>query len=85
MMKRRAYKRLYRIDQCFNEVLGDLRSLRKHAALRNSEVRRFEALTAETRASINSYLLDAFATLETAEADRLFRRRVMCERQEEQN
>ena len=83
-MKPQAYEQLNRINQSFDQVLDNLRSLRKHSALQNDEVRRFEALTAETRASINSYLLEAFATLETAEAGRLFRKRVVRERREEQ-
>jgi len=83
-MKQQAYEQLNQINQSFDQVLDNLRSLRKHSALHNDEVRRFEALTAETRASINSYLLEAFATLETAEAGRLFRKRVVRERREEQ-
>jgi hypothetical protein len=83
-MKRQAYDQLNRINQSFDEVLDNLRSLRKHPALRDDVVRRFEALTAETRASLNSYLLDALALVETAEAGRLFRKRVMRERREEQ-
>ena len=38
----------------------------------------------ETRASINSYLLEAFAPVESAEAGRLFRKRLQRERREEQ-
>ena len=84
MMKRPAYEQMNRINQSFDQVLDNLRSLRKHPALQNDEVRRFEALTAETRASINSYLLEAFARVEIAEAGRLFRKRIARERREEQ-
>jgi hypothetical protein len=43
----------------------------------------FEALTAEARAMINSYLLEAFGTAETTEAGKLFRKRLARERKEE--
>ena len=83
-MKRHIYGRLNSINQSFEEVLDSLRDLRKHPALDENEVRRFEDLTAETRAGINSYLLEAFATVETGEAGRLFRKRLKRERREEQ-
>ena len=81
-MKR--YEQLKRINQGFDQVLDHLRSLRKNSALQSDQVRRFEALTAETRASINSYLLEAFAGMETNEASRLFRKRILRERREEE-
>ncbi len=82
-MKRQIYRELNRIHKGFEEVLDSLRSLRKHPSLQSNEVRRYEALTAETRASINSYLLEVFAPVETAEAGRLFRKRLERERREE--
>jgi len=83
-MKRQIYKEMHRMNTGFEEVLDSLRSLRKHPSLQSDEVRRYEALTAETRASINSYLLEAFAPVESAEAGRLFRKRLQRERREDQ-
>jgi hypothetical protein len=83
-MKRRTYEHLHCINQSFEEVLNSLRALRKHPALDENEVRRVEDLMAETRAGINSYLLESFATVETGEAGRLFRKRLKRERKEEQ-
>ena len=82
-MKRQIYRELHRVNKGFEEVLESMRLLRKHPSLQNDEVRRYEALTTETRASINSYLLEAFAPVETAEAGRLFRKRLQRERKEE--
>ena len=47
IMKQPAYEQLNRINQSFDQLLDDLRSLRKHPALQHDEVRRFEVLTAE--------------------------------------
>jgi hypothetical protein len=82
-MKRQTYRRLNRINEGFEEVLDTLRSLRKHPSLRRSEVSRYEPLTVEPRASTNSYLLEAFAPVETVEAGQLFKKRLQRERREE--
>ena len=65
------YERLFRINEAFEAVVLNLRSLRKHRSLKTDQVRRFEELTLETRAATNSYLLEMFATKETEEAGRL--------------
>jgi hypothetical protein len=82
-MKRHIYGQLFRLNEGFQEVLDSLRELRKQPSLEDQEIRRLEALTAEARAITNSYLLEAFGTLETIEAGKLFRKHLARERKEE--
>ena len=77
------YERLFRINEAFATVAVNLRLLRQHHWLNADQIRRFEELSAEARAAANSYLLEAFATEETAEAGRLFRLRLARERKED--
>ena len=77
------YEPLFRINEGFGSVALHLRILRQHRWLNANQIRRFEELTAETRAATNSYLLEAFAAQETNEAGRLFRRRLAREQKEE--
>ena len=78
------YERLFRINEAFDTVAVNLRLLGQHRWLKANQIRRFEELTAEARAAANSYLLEAFATQEAAEAGRMFRIRLARERKEDQ-
>ena len=79
-MNRRVYKHLTQLNCGFEDVLDSLRVLRKQHRLNSATIHQLEALTKETRASINSYLLEAFASVETAAADRSSWKRVARER-----
>ena len=77
------YERLFRINEGFATVALHLRLLRQHRWLHANQIRRFEEMTAEARAATNSYLLETFATQETKEAGRLFRKRLSREQKED--
>ncbi len=73
-MKIDIYEQLFRMNQGFEEALSALRRLAKYSVFHRGEIRRFEQLSRETRAAVNSYLLEALGTAETEEAGRLGRK-----------
>jgi len=77
-----VYKRLYQINAGFERVARGLRRLDRTGIFNRGELSRFRALSAETRAAINSYLASVIESQETDEAGRLSRQRLIRERQE---
>ena len=82
-MKPTTLKRLWRVNRSFEQVLDHLRAFRKHPGIDVGEIRHLEELVAEVCAATNSYLLETFATIETARAGRAFRKRLVRERKQE--
>jgi len=83
-LKLNIYQNLLKINAGFNEVIGGLAALRKHAAFHRGELDRFSALSKETKSATNSYLLGAMETAETNEAGQRFHKRLAQERSDEQ-
>jgi hypothetical protein len=79
-----VYQHLLRINAGHDQVIRSLAALRKHAAFQRSELARFSALSKETRAATNSFLLGAMETAETDEAGRRFSKRLAQQRSDEQ-
>jgi hypothetical protein len=50
---------LLRINAGYDQVIRSLAALRKHAVFQRGELARFSALSKETRAATNSYLVGA--------------------------
>ena len=82
-MKLDAYQHLLRINAGHDQVIRSLAALRKHGAFQRSELARFSALSKETKAATNSYLLGAMEAAETDVAGRRFRKRLARERSDE--
>jgi hypothetical protein len=78
------YQHLLRINASYDQVIRSLAALRKHAAFHSGELARFSALSKETRAATNSYLVGAMEVAETNEAGRRFSKRLATERSDEQ-
>ena len=79
----RIYKRLLEINKGFERVRRGLTSLGRTGAFDRTELSRFRALSAETRAALASYVTGVIETQETDEAGRLSRRRLTRERHAE--
>src|SRR5438477_9622284 len=73
------YEHLLRINAGYDQAIRSLAALRKHGAFHRSTLERFTALSKETRAATNSYLVGAIETAETDEAGRRFRDRRLQE------
>ena len=82
-MKLDIYQHLLRINAGFEQVIGSLAALRKHGVFHRGELARFSALSKETRAATNSYLVGAVEIAETNEAGRRFRKRLAQQREDE--
>lgn len=79
-----VYEHLLCINAGFDQAIRSLTALRRHGAFRRSTLERFTALSKETRAATNSYLVGAIETAETDEAGRRFRHRRLQEKSDEQ-
>src|SRR5205807_5438149 len=82
-LKLNIYQNLLKINAGFNEVIGGLAALRKHAAFHRGELDRFSALSKETKSATNSYLLGAMETAETNDAGQRLHKRLAKERSDE--
>src|SRR5438045_1084182 len=83
-LKLRIYEHLLLINAGFDQVIRSLAALRKHGVFHRGELARFRALSKETRAATNSYLVGAIEGGETNEAGQRFRKRKALERSDEQ-
>jgi hypothetical protein len=83
-MKVKIYRYLCAMNEGFDQVRRSLQALAKHAPFDPGEMRRFEQLTAETRAATNSYVLEKLEAKESDEAGRLYGRRKARQRREEE-
>jgi hypothetical protein len=77
------YERLFLINKGFEDVLRNLRALQRLPPFGKADITRFEELSKEARAATNSYLTELLGRVETDEAGRLFRTRLVREREEE--
>jgi hypothetical protein len=82
-LKLNIYKHLLKINAGYDQVIRSLAALRKHGVFHRGELARFSALSKETKAATNSYLLAAMETAETQEAGQRFHNRLAKERSEE--
>ena len=80
-----VYKRLYQINEGFEHVRQGIMRLDKTGIFDRGELSRFRALSAETRAAINSYLASVIESRETDEAAEFSRCRLARERREEES
>ena len=83
--KLEVYEHLLQINSGFDQAIRSLAVLRKHKLFHRSALARVTALSKETRAVTNSYLVAIIETAETDEAGRRFRERKAQERAEEGN
>ena len=83
-MKLNIYQHLLQINAGYSQVIRSLAALRTYSAFDRGELARFSALSKETRATTNSYLLSAMETAETEEAGQRFCKRLAQERSDEQ-
>jgi len=74
-MKLDVYERLLAVNAGFDQAIRAIGALRKHPEFRPDEIARFIALSRETRAAVNSYLLGVLEGAETAEAGHRFEKR----------
>ena len=77
------YELLLAINAGFDSVERGLITLSKTGAFDGSELLNLGALSAEARAAIASYVTGVIETMETNEAGRLYRRRLIRERKQE--
>jgi len=78
-----VYKRLFDLNAGFDLAIEQLARLSNNPSFNRGELQRYHALAKETRAAINSYLLEARERVETQEAGRRFGHRWEQERREE--
>ena len=71
-MKLQIYQRLLDVNTGFDQAIRAIGALSKYGAFKRDEIARFSALSKETRAAVNSYLLGVLEGAETAEAGRRF-------------
>ena len=74
-MKLELYEHLLAVNAGFDQAIRAIGALRKYHEFRPDEIARFSALSRETRAAVNSYLLGVLEGAETAEAGRRFEKR----------
>jgi hypothetical protein len=82
-LKVEIYEHLLLINTAYDQVLQSLAALQKHRPFHAAEVARFRRSSKEARASLNSYLTAVIESAETAQAGRLFGRRVAQEHVDE--
>jgi hypothetical protein len=82
-MKVEVYQLLLDLNRGFQQVIASLGALRTMTAFDVGELDRFAALSKETRAAANSYLVSIIESVETAEAGRRYVKRRRREKQEE--
>ena len=83
-LKLDIYQHLLSINAGYDQVIGSLAALRQYGAFQAGELARFSALSKETRAATNSYLVSVLETAETDDAGRRFRKRLAQQRSDEQ-
>ena len=83
-LKLDIYQHLIRINAGYDQVIRSLAALRKYGVFNVGELARFSALSKESRAATNSYLVATMETAETTEAGRRFSKRLAQERSDEQ-
>ena len=83
-MKLDIYQHLLSINAGYEQVIRSLAALRKYGVFHGGELARFSALSKESRAATNSYLVGAMEIAETNEAGRRFSKRLATERSDEQ-
>src|SRR6266702_1645489 len=66
------YQHLLSINAGYDQVIRSLAALRKYGVFHAGELARFSALSKETQAATNSYLVGTMETDETTEAGRRF-------------
>ena len=83
-MKLDIYQHLLSINAGYEQVIRSLAALRNYGVFHAGELARFSALSKETRAATNSYLVGAMEIAETTEAGRRFSKRLAQQRSDEQ-
>ena len=83
-MKLDIYQHLLSINAGYDQVIRSLAALRKYGVFHAGELARFSALSKESRAATNSYLLGAMEIAETNEAGRRFSKRLAQQRSDEE-
>jgi len=83
-LKLDIYQHLLSINAGYDQVIRSLAALRKYGVFHAGELARFSALSKESRAATNSYLVATMETAETTEAGRRFSKRLAQERSDEQ-
>jgi len=83
-LKLDIYQHLLRINAGYDQVIRSLAALRKYDVFHAGELARFSALSKESRAATNSYLVGTLETAETTEAGRRFSKRLAQQRLDEQ-
>jgi len=83
-LKLDIYQNLLGINAGYDQVICGLAALRKHGAFPRGELARFSAVSKETRAATNSYLLGVMETSETQEAEQRFSQPLAQPRSDEQ-
>jgi len=74
-VKLELYEHLLAVNAGFDQAIRAIGAFRKYHEFRPDEIARFSALSRETRAAVNSYLLGVLEGAETAEAGRRFEKR----------
>jgi len=83
-VKLEVYEHLLRMNAGFDQAIRSLTALRKHSGFHGAMLARFTALSKETRAEANSYLVSVIESSETKEAGSRFRKRKVQERVDDQ-
>src|SRR4051812_9580730 len=78
------YQHLLSINAGYDQVIRSLAALRKYGVFHAGELARFSALSKESRAATNSYLVGAMEIAETNEAGRRFSKRLAQQRSDEE-
>ena len=82
-MKLDIYQHLLSINAGYERVIRSLAALRKYGVFHAGELARFSALSKETRAATNSFLVGAMEMTETTEAGRRFSKRLAQQRSDD--
>ena len=83
-MKLDIYQHLLGINAGYDQVIRSLAALRKYGVFHAGELARFSALSKESRAATNSYLVGAMEIAETTEAGRRLSKRLAQQRLDEE-
>src|SRR5439155_26808301 len=82
-LKLDIYQHLLSINAGYDQVIRSLAALRKYGVFHAGELARFSALSKESRAATNSYLVGAMEIAETTEAGRRFSKRLAQQRSDD--
>ena len=82
-MKLDIYQHLLSINAVYEQIIRSLAALRKYGVFHAGELARFSALSKETQAATNSYLVGAMEIAETTEAGRRFSKRLAQQRSDD--